>query len=607
MLEIQHSNEEQNRASGAGENTPQINIRLEDDFQQESIGDDGGMGAVRTRKRSDDLPFTLKTVQVIKKYIAYIGPGILISVGFLDAGNFSTAVAAGSLHRYKLLFSMFLSNIMAAIFQILAAKLGIVTGIDLAANCKLNLSPNLNVLLYILTEISIVATDLAEIVGTAIALNILFNVPLLLGVILTIVDVLIVLKYYNPQSGDMRVVRIFEMIVSCFVFLTVICFAIELMEVDIGSYKELMQGFLPSTTVVEGDGLYLSLSIAGATIMPSSLFLGSGLVQARIRDYDVQNNYYSYTEEDEENNFENYRPSLEAVKQGYHYTIIELLVSLFTIALFVNCSILIVAGASLHDQEGGAINDADLFSIYDILCSTLNKTAGTIFALALLFSGLCGGFTTTLTSQKVSEGFLNWSISPGIRRSVTRAVAVLPCLILVFVAGRQGLSAALNASQVILSLLLPFVSAPLIYFTCNKKIMRVKKNVLRNGEKKPNTSTNIKHDNNNNNNKFQTITDFELNDFNDALIDKNNDNSASTSTDDDVMVFLDDNTVKTKNKEEGWLFNDVDYNMEGDDDEYEDLSNSLPMTIVSVLLWIVITILNGYLLVSFSTTTDLAL
>lgn len=530
-------------------------------------------------------PATVRYLQMAKKYAAYIGPGILISVGFLDAGNFSTAVAAGSLHRYKLLFSMLLSNIMAAIFQILAAKLGIVTGIDLATNCKVNLSPNLNIFLYVLTEISIVATDLAEIVGTAISLNILFNIPLLIGVILTIVDVLIVLKYYNPQTGDMRVVRIFEMIVSVFVFLTVICFAVELLEVDIGSYKELFQGFLPSSTVVEGDGLYLSLSIAGATIMPSSLFLGSGLVQARIRDFDVQKGHYTYTEEDEEANFENYRPTLEAVKQGYNYTIIELLVSLFTIALFVNCSILVVAGASLNEKE--AINDADLFSIYDILCSTLNKTAGTIFALALLFSGLCGGFTTTLTSQKVSEGFLNWKISPGVRRSVTRAVAVLPCLILVFVAGRQGLSAALNASQVILSLLLPFVSAPLIYFTCNKKIMRVKKT-----KSKGKSGSHYGNDT------------FELRDL--KMVKKASPQGAAFRNDlgktvEDSLLYANDSTTTPSDRDNLPIVDETP------EEEYEDMSNSMLMTVCSVVLWITITILNAYLLVSFSLGKDVSL
>ncbi|GAV56135.1 hypothetical protein ZYGR_0BA00410 [Zygosaccharomyces rouxii] len=413
-----------------------------------------------------------KLLAILAKYAKFIGPGLMVSVSYMDPGNYSTAVAAGSAHKYKLLFSVLVANFMAAFWQCLCAKLGAVTGLDLAQNCKRHLTPQLNVALYILAEIAIIATDLAEVVGTAISLNILLDVPLALGVVLTVIDVLIVLMAYKP-NGSLKWIRYFEMFVSFLVFATVICFGLELIYADLGPSKEIWKGFLPSKAVFEGDGLYLSLAILGATVMPHSLYLGSGVVQPRLRDYDITHGNYIPDMNDVENNHEKYKPSIDAVNDALQFTMAELLVSLFTVALFVNCAILIVAGATLYGKtEPG--EEADLFSIYKLLSTSLSKSAGTIFVLALLFSGQSAGIVCTLSGQMVSEGFLNWTISPALRRSATRAVAITPCLILVLVAGRNGLSGALNASQVVLSLLLPFVSAPLLYFTSSSKIMRIK-------------------------------------------------------------------------------------------------------------------------------------
>lgn len=416
----------------------------------------------------------LRITTILRKYAKFIGPGMMVSVSYMDPGNFSTAVAAGSAHRYKLLFSVLVSNILAAFWQCLCTKLGAVTGLDLAQNCRKHLPYRLNICLYILAEIAIIATDLAEVVGTAISLNILFNIPLALGVVLTVVDVLIVLMAYRP-NGSLKLVRWFEFFVSLLVVATVICFAVELFSVKVEPIREVFAGFLPSKAVFDGDGLGLSLAILGATVMPHSLFLGSGVVQPRLRNYDISNGHYLPKDSDVENNHDNYKPSMEAIDETLHYTVAELLVSLFTVALFVNCAILIVAGATLYGETGDNA-DADLFSIYNLLCSTLSKTAGTIFVLALLFSGQSAGIVCTLSGQMISEGFLNWTIPPAVRRTLTRAVAIAPCLILVVIAGRDGLSDALNTSQVVLSLLLPFVSAPLLYFTSNKEIMRVELN-----------------------------------------------------------------------------------------------------------------------------------
>lgn len=588
---------------------------------------------------------TINLIQIIKKYGQFIGPGLMVSVSYMDPGNYSTAVAAGSAHRYKLLFSVLMSNFMAAFWQTLCTKLGAVTGLDLAQNCRKHLPHGLNVTLYILAEIAIIATDLAEVVGTAISLNILFNIPLAIGVILTVVDVLIVLMAYKP-GGELKIIRIFEGFVSLLVVLTVGCFAVELFYIELGPAKDIFKGFLPTKAIFEGDGLYLSLGILGATVMPHSLYLGSGVVQPRLRDYDIRKGYYIPDEDDVDNNHTNYKPSMEALNETLHYTIAELLISLFTVALFVNCSILIVAGSTLYGTTQNN-EEADLFSIYNLLCTTLSKTCGVIFILALLFSGQSAGIVCTLSGQMVSEGFLNWTVSPAIRRSITRAVAITPCLILVLVAGRSGLSGALNASQVVLSLLLPFVSAPLIYFTCNKKIMRVQLTVHE--QISDNNDSLIRQNSSNDYDQFDINLDddYLLQNMNDSThtdlkddkstkkkIDNSStleNNSKSTSktnvskTDngiDDIMDNENENDVENINEhllnsQEQDLDN-IESNMEFDDREldnsvlgaleqpsvYKDMSNSWFTSAMAVMVWILISSLNFYMLYSFSSGQD---
>lgn len=516
-----------------------------------------------------------KFIQVLVKYTKFIGPGLMVSVSYMDPGNYSTAVAAGSAHRYKLLFSILVSNFMAAFWQCLCAKLGAVTGLDLAQNCKKHLPYGLNIALYILAEIAIIATDLAEVVGTAISLNILFGVPLALGVVLTVVDVLIVLMAYKP-NGSMKWIRVFEAFVSFLVVMTVICFGIELFYADLGPAKEIFKGFLPSRAVIDADGLYLSLAILGATVMPHSLYLGSGVVQPRLRDYDINKGYYKPDMNDVENNHDNYKPSFEAINETLHYTMAELLVSLFTVALFVNCSILIVSGATLYGTTQNS-EEADLFSIYNLLCSTLSKSAGTIFVVALLFSGQSAGIVCTLSGQMVSEGFLNWTIAPALRRSATRAVAITPCLILVLVAGRNGLSGALNASQVVLSLLLPFVSAPLLYFTSNKKIMRVQIN-HHNDCQQPRESLR-------NSTVKKNGTDGEEIELQELVESNSHEQEAIQSGSKDAAEVI-------ENREETVT------------PEYKDMSNGPFTTMAAIAVWLLVSILNFYMLVSFASSQE---
>lgn len=411
-------------------------------------------------------------MRILSKYGKFVGPGIMVSVAYMDPGNYSTAVSAGAMYQYKLLFIIFVSNLFAVFLQVLCVKLGSVTGLDLAENCREHLPPWLSLSIYIMAEIAIIATDLAEVVGTAISLNILFGIPLFMGVLVTVVDVLIVLMAYRP-NGPMRIVRYFEYAVAALVAVVVVCFAFELAAIDNLDVPLILEGFLPSKELLETQGLYLSCGILGATVMPHSLYLGSGLVQPRLREYDEDNGYAipetaRFGDDDEDLK---YKPSIHAIKYAMKYSIAELVISLFTVAIFINSAILIVAGSTLNGSPDAY--DADLFSIYDMLRSILSPAAGTVFALALLFSGQSAGIVCTLSGQMVSEGFLRWSFKPWIRRLITRSIAIVPCLFVTLFVGRKGLADVLNASQVVLSLLLPIVSAPLIYFTGSKKIMKV--------------------------------------------------------------------------------------------------------------------------------------
>ncbi|CCF58859.1 hypothetical protein KAFR_0F02620 [Kazachstania africana CBS 2517] len=399
--------------------------------------------------------------QILRKFVKFLGPGIMVSVAYMDPGNYSTSVSGGAQYKYQLLFSIFISNIFAVVLQCLCIKLGTVTGRDLAENCRRHLPRKLNLTLYIFAELAIIATDLAEVVGTAIALQILFGIPLVWGVVLTVMDVLIILMFYNTDGRNMKTVRAFEIFVSVLVCCTCLCFVLEMFKISVPNKLELFRGFFPTKVIFkEKQALYISLGILGATVMPHSLYLGSSIVKPRLTEYDQKK--YGRVEA---------RPSLSAIKYALHYSYAELIISLFLIATFVNSAILIVAGSTLSGQPEAA--DADLLSIYELLVHFISPAAGLIFALAMLCSGQSAGIICTMAGQIVSEGFLEWSLPPWATRLCTRLIAIVPCLIVTFTMGERGISDILNLSQVVLSLILPIVSAPLIYFTANRKLMTV--------------------------------------------------------------------------------------------------------------------------------------
>ncbi|KAH7135563.1 natural resistance-associated macrophage protein-domain-containing protein [Dendryphion nanum] len=413
--------------------------------------------------------FLKRPLRVLQKYASFIGPGFMVAVAYIDPGNYATDVAAGASFRFKLLFIVLMSNIFAIFLQSLCIKLGSVTGLNLAENCKANLPPWLNYTLYFFAESAIIATDIAEVIGTAIALNILLKIPLVAGCALSIVDVLIILIFYRP-SGTMRMLRAFEFFVMLLVLGVVVCFCFELSKIK-APIGEVFRGYVPSSTLIQGQALYQSCGILGATVMPHSLYLGSGIVQPRLREFDEAHDTTEILEIDSITEEIKYKPSLSAIQSCMKYSIVELAIALFTFALFVNSAILIVAGASLYGHPEA--EDADLFSIHALLSRSIAPVAGTLFALALLLSGTSAGIVCTISGQIVSEGQLNWTIKPWLRRLITRLISITPSIIIAGAVGREGLGKALQGSQVALSVILPFVSAPLIWFTCWGKYMKV--------------------------------------------------------------------------------------------------------------------------------------
>lgn len=453
-----------------------------------SLDDEAGSSNTATRVVGTDqfienprLGLFGKVRSGLRKYAKFIGPGLMVSVAYIDPGNYSTSVSAGASNQYSLLCVILMSNFIAIFLQCLCIKLGSVTGLDLSRACRVHLPRWMNWTLYFFAECAIISTDIAEVIGTAVALNILIKVPLPAGVAITVVDVFAIMFTYKPGSSSIRFIKMFEYGVAILVLGVCVCFAVELAYIPkTTSVRQIFRGFVPSRQMLEHNGLYTAISILGATVMPHSLFLGSGLVQPRLLEYDISHGNYAIVDESlegkkskeeiMERRYFDYRPSMAAIKYCMKYSFLELSLTLFTLALFVNCSILIVSGATLYGTPGAA--DADLYSIHELLSKLLAPAAGTIFMVALLLSGQSAGVVCTIAGQIVSEGHINWKLVPWKRRLVTRAISMVPCLVISICIGREALSKALNASQVVLSILLPFLVAPLIYFTCKKSIMQ---------------------------------------------------------------------------------------------------------------------------------------
>ncbi|KAK3322946.1 natural resistance-associated macrophage protein [Apodospora peruviana] len=472
-------------AGGATAKTPASTVLLSDEAAIPRPSDSDHGGSIHHEEEIPRAPLSRldRLKRTLFTYAKFIGPGFMIAVAYIDPGNYATDIAAGATYRFQLLFIVLLSNLFAILLQSLAIKLGTVTGLDLSSACRAFLPRWLNYFLYALAEIAIIATDIAEVVGTAIALNLLSDkIPLVAGCALSIVDVMFILIFYRP-SGTMKGLRLFEFGVCLLVMGVVVCFCIQLSLITDTSVGAVFRGYLPSGAIVEQQGLYQACGILGATVMPHSLFLGSGIVQPRLRDYDEQRGLLPTEPVTDSSSTKSgiervhYIPSEAAIKHSLKYSIIELALSLFTFALFVNSAILIVAGASLYNNTDAM--DEDIFAIHALLSKSISPAAGTIFALALLLSGISAGIVCTIAGQMVSEGALNWKMKPWLRRLVTRSISITPSIIIAAAVGRPGLNAALTGSQVALSTVLPFVTFPLIYFTCRDRYMTVQPGMAR--------------------------------------------------------------------------------------------------------------------------------
>jgi manganese transport protein len=377
-----------------------------------------------------------------RKFIAFLGPGYLVAVGYMDPGNWATSLAGGAKFGYALLFVALLSNIMAIILQSLCARLAVATGRDLAQACRDAFPRPVAYGLWFLAEIAIVATDLAEVIGTAIGLNLLFGIPLWLGVVITAVDVFLIL--YLQTKGfrwiEAFVITLLGVIAAC--FLTQIILARP-------EWAGVFEGFWPTTEIVTNPGmLYLALGIIGATVMPHNLYLHSGIVQTRA-----------------------YGESVPEKREAIKYATIDSTVALM-FALSINASILILAAATFHATGNTGVEELD--AAHTLLGPLLGAAiAPSLFAIALLCCGLNSTVTATMAGQIVMEGFLNFRMPAWARRLITRGVAIVPAVVVTLYWGDSGTAKLLILSQVILSLQLPFAVIPLVLFTADKKKLGV--------------------------------------------------------------------------------------------------------------------------------------
>jgi manganese transport protein len=375
-----------------------------------------------------------------RRFLAFFGPGYLVAVGYMDPGNWATSLAGGAQFGYTLLVVALISNVIAIILQALCARLAIASGRDLAQACRDAYPRAVSWPLWLLAELAICATDLAEVIGTAIALNLLFGMPLEIGVIVTALDVFVILWLQNKGF------RWIEAFIITLLGVIAICFSVQIALAD-PDWGQVIRGFAPTTEIVTNPNmLYLALGIIGATVMPHNLYLHSGIVQTRA-----------------------FGESLPEKRDALKWATIDSTLALM-FALLVNASILILAAATFH--KTGQTEVSELSRAHELLAPLLGlSVAPTLFAIALLCCGLNSTVTATMAGQIVMEGFLDIRLPAWIRRLVTRLVAIIPAIIVTWLYGAGETGKLLILSQVILGLQLPFAIVPLVMFTASKKKM----------------------------------------------------------------------------------------------------------------------------------------
>ena len=375
-----------------------------------------------------------------RKILAFAGPGYLVAVGYMDPGNWATDIQGGSKFGYTLLSVIVISSLMAMFLQALSAKLGIATGRDLAQACRDHYSRRTSIVLWVLCEIAIAACDLAEVLGSAVALKLLFGFPLLAGVVITALDVLIVLALQG------RGFRLIEAFVVTLIATIAACFAYEIFFAQ-PLWREAVRGMVPHAEILRNrEMLYIAIGILGATVMPHNLYLHSSIVQTRA-----------------------FGVSAGDRREALRYAVFDSTLAL-SFALFVNAAILLLGAAAFHTR--GLHNVAEISDAYQLLSPVLGVSlASTVFACALLASGQNSTLTGTLAGQIVMEGFLNIRLKPWVRRLITRALAITPAVLVIGIAGESKVTSLIVLSQVVLSFQLPFAIIPLIQFTGDRAKM----------------------------------------------------------------------------------------------------------------------------------------
>ncbi len=386
------------------------------------------------------VPVAPRTASTFRRLWAFGGIGMMVAVGYMDPGNWATDLAAGSAYGYSLLFVILASNLMAMVLQHLSVRLGVVTGRDLAQACRDHYSRPVSLVLWFLCELAIAACDLAEVIGSAVALQLLFGIPLVWGIAITALDVMLLLLLQRHGF------RILEAFVATLVFTIGACFAYEIWAArpDPGG---MLRGFAPDLRLLSDPAmLYVAVGILGATVMPHNLYLHSSIVQTR-----------AYPRTD------------EGKRDALRLATIDSTLSL-GFAFFVNAAILVTAAAAFHGTEHQDV--ADIHDAYELLTPVLGASlASTLFAVALLASGQNSTLTGTLAGQIVMEGFLDLRLPPWLRRMVTRLVAIVPAVVVAALYGESGVGKLLVLSQVVLALQLPFAVFPLMAFTCSRAKM----------------------------------------------------------------------------------------------------------------------------------------
>ena len=375
----------------------------------------------------------------LRKLLAFMGPGALVAVGYVDPGNWATSIEGGSEFGYTLLSVILIASLIATLMQEMAARLGISTSMDLAQATSASVGKKSAFFLWVLTECAIIATDIAEVIGSAIALKLLFNIPILLGVTITTLDVLLLLLL---QKRNFRIIENIVIILMATIF---IIFAYEIV-LSNPTISDLVQGYIPSSDIVTNPSiLFVGLGILGATVMPHNLYLHSSIIQTR-----------------------SYERTEKGKKEAVKFARIDSIFSL-TVAFLIN-SMILVLGASAFYGNGQVVSGIE--DAYALLAPTIGASiASTLFAVALLASGQNSTITGTLSGQIVMEGFIHLRVKPWVRRIITRLLAVIPVFIVTVIAGENGTANLLILSQVILSMQLPFALVPLVLFTSNKQKM----------------------------------------------------------------------------------------------------------------------------------------